>query len=383
MPPRSHSSSSHSSSSRSSSSSSSRSYSSSSRSYSSSSSSRSYSSSGYGPRSHSSSSHSSAVRSSAAGTRSFANGKYTEKTSPYVSGGNAAGRIIQRKRVNQPAGWKQTEHGGKRPETHYCLRHNYIYYPESWTDGNTGKTYQKGYYDEEGTYYQDVVFRRNGRYDNVVCKCEYCGTTSKVSWTGETQTLSCPSCGGPLNVTACIDEYTQDPAYTNAPAPARSAQGPKRRIGCGIAVLITLVVLIIASLFEGLRSRQEVIPIETDNTGAIFGETVWLDRNEDGSYTISSDGKESYDKKITWDYGSDSYYDREAECWLWYNTDVVPNLWQYWYEGISSEYESGWMEYEPDGWYIETDFGEWIELPAGTDTERLWHMEIDPADFSG
>ena len=62
---------------------------------------------------------------------------------------------------------------------------------------------------------------------------------------------------------------------------------------------------------------------------------------------------------------------------------MVPNLWQYWYEGISSGYESGWMEFEPDGWYIETDFGEWIELPAGTDTERLWHMEIDPADFEG
>ena len=227
------------------------------------------------------------------------------------------------------------------------------------------------------------MFRRNGRFDNVVCKCEYCGTISKVSWTGETQALACPSCGGPLNVTACIDEYTQDPAYTNAPASSGSVQRSKRRIGCGIAFLIGLVVLILASLFEGLHTRQEAVTTEPPVTAAVFGETVWLDRNEDGSYRISPDGKESYDKKLTWDYGADSYYDRETECWLWYNTDVVPNLWQYWYEGISSEYGSGWMEYEPDGWFVETDPGEWIKLPADMDTGRLWHMEIDPDDFAG
>ena len=394
MPPRSHSSSSHSSSSRSSSSSS-RSYSSS-RSSSSSSSSRSYSSSSSrsgGSRSHSGSSHSSVSRNSSPSSVNYRGANYSDKTSPYVAGGHAAGRIITRRRVNQPSGWDLREHGGRRPENHYCLRHNYVYYPEAWTDSATGRNYKKGYYDEEGTYYQDVVFRRNGRYDNVVCTCEYCGTSSKINWDG-TGAITCPACGGPLNVSSAVDEYTQDPGYTNSSSEA-SASRQRGRTGCCVAAVIGLAMFIVLGVIGMMLDRTpeydfqapETAAVETyqgpaDNTD-IFGTVLWLDRQEDGSYVLSPDGADSYDKKLTWDYGEGSYYDPEADCWLWFNTDVLPNLWQYWYEGISSDYESGWMEYEPDGWYIETEWGEWIPLPEDYDAAQLWHMEIDPADFAG
>ena len=70
------------------------------------------------------------------------------------------------------------------------------------------------------------------------------------------------------------------------------------------------------------------------------------------------------------------YYDEETECWIWWNTDVDPNVWQYWYEGISSDYgDYGWMEHDDTGWYIEASRGNWIELPSRYDTGNLWYIE--------
>ena len=53
-----------------------------------------------------------------------------------------------------------------------------------------------------------------------------------------------------------------------------------------------------------------------------------------------------------------------------------PPVWQYWYEGISSDYgDYGWMEHDDDGWYIEKDHGEWIKLPDKYGTDGLWYIE--------
>jgi hypothetical protein len=80
---------------------------------------------------------------------------------------------------------------------------------------------------------------------------------------------------------------------------------------------------------------------------------------------------------LQFDRETGNYYDRESDCWLWLNTDVTPSVWQYWYEGISSDFgDYGWMEWsEKDrAWYIETSAGNWNRLPSRYDTSSLWHI---------
>ena len=158
-------------------------------------------SSNSGSRSSGPSRHSSSSRSAA-----------TKYRSSYVRSGSMAGSIIPRTRYNQPRGYVAGNHYNINPIPHYCVHHNYYYYPFSWTDEASGREYKKGYYDEEGKYYENVVFRTNGTYKTVICKCEYCDTITKIDWT-EGGPLICPQCGGTLTIVSALDEYTQDPNY--------------------------------------------------------------------------------------------------------------------------------------------------------------------------
>lgn len=65
--------------------------------------------------------------------------------------------------------------------------------------------------------------------------------------------------------------------------------------------------------------------------------------------------------------------DEESNCYLWYNTDVSPNLWQYWYDDIAGDNYYGWMECEGADWYIEVSDTEWEKFDG--DTSGLWHIE--------
>lgn len=107
----------------------------------------------------------------------------------------------------------------------------------------------------------------------------------------------------------------------------------------------------------------------------IFGREIFLDKTGDSSYRIVTES-DGFEKKLRWNEEYKSYYDQESDCYLWYNTDVEPNIWQYWYEGISSDFgDNGWMEYESDGWYIEESRSSWIKLPDPYDKSKLWHIE--------
>ena len=106
----------------------------------------------------------------------------------------------------------------------------------------------------------------------------------------------------------------------------------------------------------------------------LFGREIHLTERVPGVWRITENGG----KTLVWDDGEQSYHDADSELWLWYNTDVDPALWQYWYEPISGHYGSyGWMEYENETWYIETSQGNWIEVPEKYDTSPLWHIETD------
>jgi hypothetical protein len=79
-----------------------------------------------------------------------------------------------------------------------------------------------------------------------------------------------------------------------------------------------------------------------------------------------------------WDDKYECYYDAETDCYFWYNDTTKTHTWQYWYEGISSDYgDYGWMEWDSSEmqWYIEVSDGDWEPLPEEYDRARLWHVE--------
>lgn len=394
MPPSGHSSSSHSSHSSSSHSSSSHSFSSS---RSSSSSSRSYSSS----------SRSSGSRSSASSSRSFGSGSFGSSKRPSPNKGPSqhsasshssrpvsqpsSGRSapLPRTRHNQPTGFIPV--GKVRPSYYRGARHDYIYYPESWVDASTGTSYQSGYYDENGQRYDDVSFEKNGTYENVVCTCEYCGQDAVVNLSADdaaVKSVNCPNCGAPMSIRSQLDtaaettytppENTHDYHSEESLQNFRdSVQKRKRRRGGWVVVLALLVLLGIGRRIYG-RMREGVgFQSPSTNYTQLYEEydPIPLVKAAEHVYAKTSDAQ-SADKTLVWDSEYESYYDAESDCWLWYNTDMNPPVWQYWYEGISSDYgDYGWMEHDADGWWVEASYDNWILLPQTYDASGLWYIE--------
>ena len=373
-----HSSSSHSSHSHSSSSRSSSSRSSSSRSsYSSSrsSSSRSYSSSG--PSRHSSTSHSSTPLFGGFGSSA---GRTQSRPAPRPIAQPSA-----RPRVNQPVGFLISQ--ALRPTTYYGRRHDYVYYPESWTDTETGTHYEKGYYDENGKYYDSVAFQKNGRYENVVCYCPYCESKTILNLNnnaGSNQSMQCPNCGAPMQIKSELDEIVQQPAehtHTyNSEESLKNAFGQTRKKrGLGlIFVVILMAVMVIFSVARSLirsayQQSSQYAPIQQSST--LHEPYLYLEKQADGSYHSVTDPIRA-DRILVYDDYEDSYYDEDSDCWIWYNTEVDPPVWQYWVEGISSDFgDYGWMEHDEDGWWIEASYGNWIQLPDKYPVDGLWYID--------
>ena len=362
-----HSSSSHSSYSSSSHSSGSRSSSSRSSYSSRSSSSRSYTSSR--PSGHSSSSHSS--RPLFGGSGSVSRPAYRPASQP-----------VGRPRYNQPVGFLISQ--TLRPTTYYGRRHDYVYYPESWTDTASGTHYEKGYYDENGKYYDSVAFQKNGRYENVVCHCPYCDNKTLLNLNntaGATESLQCPNCGAPMEILSELDEITGQPAenthvYQSEESLKNAFGKPKKKRGLGLPIAVILaVVLLVSRAARSLTQSVQPAPYQQLQLTEQQTESLYLERQADGSYHRVTDPLRA-DRILIYDAYEDSYYDEDSDCWLWYNTEVDPPVWQYWAEGISSDFgDYGWMEHDEDGWWIEASNGNWIQLPAKYDTSGLWYID--------
>ena len=242
MPPSRHSSSSHSSRSSSSRTSSRSTSSHSSSSHSSSGSSRSYSS--RGPSSHSWTSHSSRAGYSGAASSYRSQSRSSTKPAP---------QPVHRPRVNQPVGFLISQM--LKPTYYYGRRHDYVYYPESWTDSESGTYYEKGYYDENGQYYDSVSFQKNGRYDNVLCQCPYCGTEKLMGLdnrSGSSQSLECPGCGATMEIKSELDEILDQPpenthVYDSEASLSNAFAQPKKKKGHGLFIALAIAVFLIAS----------------------------------------------------------------------------------------------------------------------------------------
>ncbi len=290
-----------------------------------------------------------------------------------------------RPRINQPTGYRPSGHGGPGPRYVYGRRHDYIYYPIAWIDSSTGTRYDKGYYDENGTHYDDVSFQTDGKYKNVLCHCPYCEQDTVLDLSAgdiQARKLQCPNCGGNMEIRSELDDAAQGTnAYAGAvPDTAAAEAQASRKRGCLIRILIAFAIVAALNIYGShlLREQQpEPVPISVSQgsyTDYNQRDTLWLVRSGSG-YTVS-DSAAGADKALAWDAESESFYDPETEYWLWYNTEVDPPVWQYWIEGISSNYgEYGWMEHDEDGWFIETSWGNWIELPPEYDASGLWYIE--------
>ena len=373
MPPRGHSGSSHSSHSSSRSHSSSSHRSSSSRSSSSrSSSSRSSSSWGSsssgrsGPSSHSTTSHSS--RPASGSSRQWAAAPVRPPKKP-------ADRMVY--------GYPRTTQ--RRPTRYVGRNHTYLYFPVGWTDTYSGKSYEAGYYDENGSRYENVAFaQQDGSYKNVLCECEYCGTR-KVMDVEAGGSLQCEACGGTMKIVSTVDELVREETVDPGAVPERSAKS-RKAMTLVFAILLAAVLITVFSVFSIIRKassgpgvtqswgNEDVIPLGGTNEN--YDYTVYLSKTGNGTYSVVNEG-DAYDKQLVWNDEFESYYDAESDCYLWYNEEMDPPLWQYWYEGISSDYgDYGWMEYDEaeQQWYIEEKNG-WSALPAQYDASRLWHIE--------
>ena len=324
------------------------------------------------PRGHSRSSHSSRSRSSSSHSRSHSSSSHSSAShSRYNS------RIIARTRTNQPTDIPDRI---KRSGTDYrCSKHDYTYYSESWE--SNGTEYKAGYYDENGKYYKpgDIIFKQDDGYYTAKLKCQYCGNNVLYRWKEGEFSSICNQCGASMSV----ENYTTDTILSVSDEVDREIAKDKRSSKI-YSVIFSVVFIIVAIVFGGsmFSSLWEVFKIssnetalnETDSNIKIYGTELYLDLidEQNSTYQICT-SDDDYEKHLTWDYGSESYYDKESDCYIWYNTDVSPNLWQYWYEGVSNKYESGWMEYEGiNNWYIEDKSGDW-DIYSG-DTSNFWHI---------
>lgn len=337
-----------------------------------------HSSSHHSSSHHSSSHHSSgSYRTSYSGSFGFGPSRHSTTTRTQ---GSSFGHVSYRNRTNQPTGFNKSSGGSSGSVLKHCRKHDYMYYPISWVDEDTGKSYKKGYYDENGNHYDNIAFKVNGKYEYIF-ECEYCGTTIKSKWEDEVAP-TCPNCSAPLDFSNIITdeevneavaadgEYVRDYSYGNTTSAIFSK------------VKIWLVIFVVMSIISSAISAIEGRNSSYNDSSYSYGYDSEYGTTDVQGYTNNpvTFGEEIYvdalGRSCEWSYEYDNYYDPETDCYFWFNGDQETGGWQYWYEGISSEYSSGWMEYDyvDECWYIETYEGNWKVLPNKYNSSRLWHF---------
>lgn len=268
-----------------------------------------------------------------------------------------------RKRTNQPMNYN----GLRSTHKYKCRKHDYVYYGSDWTDPSTRTSYKRGYYTETGERFDNLILEENGNFESTF-ECTYCGTVSKEKWTSGA-IPHCPNCGANFlemageTITDSIDNSTVKETYYQ--------EVPNNSSFISIMGIIISLSCMIGFLTWAVGKVNSNNANVTPNSNLIlFGDTIHVD---------------SIDRDLSWMEEYESYYDPVSDCYVWYNTDVEPAVWQYWYEGISSDFgDYGWMEYElnEDQWYIEARSNYWIRLPENYDASNLWYITGDLAGTS-
>ncbi len=243
-----------------------------------------------------------------------------------------------------------------------------MYYSKDWTDSSTGKYFEKGFYDETGKHYKNVTIK-DARNKKILFRCEYCGTEVKAEWeSGEKP--SCPNCSAQLQEVATDELAVTSPFDQFDYTPDPGAYDSMGSFGWLVKMLFVVVAVIIGLV--GLNSASDDFDNPRSNvvynTNPVSINTIYVPE---------------LGHSCMWWSTYESYYDQTTDCYFYYNKDIDYPDWQYWYEGISSDYgDYGWMEYEleTDTWFIETDNGVWIELPEKYNKDNLWHTTVLPSE---
>lgn len=138
-----------------------------------------------------------------------------------------------------------------------------------------------------------------------------------------------------------------------------------------IFIVVCISVVIFTAITENDENKLNK-PFPKTEPNSSYSEYIYLDETENGWYeTVSVDSE--YDKKLEWDKNTNSYYDSDSRCYIWY--DDVTNEWQYWFKNVSSDYGNyGWMKCGHNSWEIENKSGKWVPLPEKYDRNKLWYI---------
>ena len=260
---------------------------------------------------------------------------------------------MRRTRTSQPYGWNNAAHGAIKH--FFCAAHDYDYYPEDWT-ASDGRSFEEGYYDENGRHYDNMVMIGG----TTMLKCSYCGNRMVYQWSEGTVPV-CDKCGAQFQIDITDKEEKINGSRNNDGFKEVMSKTPL--IG-KIAIIVFVMCLFLPFFVIGGVLFMKLIPGGTQDGTRYRAESV------KNSVYVEEIGRTCY-------LDGEDWYDSQTKCWFYYNDTVSPDQWQYWYEGISSDYgDYGWMEYDmgEGAWYIETDDGNWVHLPARYDTTNLWHM---------
>ena len=183
--------------------------------------------------------------------------------------------------------------------------------------------------------------------------CPYCGGETRIS--AEATSARCPGCNAVLNSSDIVQTD-----YEIVP----SAHGTNRRRGAGCIVALTAFVLILIFVVPYMNLEDRLSNYST----------IEYSENQSSKHTVYVSALE---RDVPWSDEYESYYDKQTDCYFFKNYDVDPPIWQYWYEGISSDYgDYGWLEYDyaEKCWYVQVSDDEW-EVLSGYDTSSMWHFE--------
>lgn len=264
--------------------------------------------------------------------------------------------IEKRERKNQPSGYYGNNHSNDLIIEYYCEKHDYLFFPESWTNDKTHWHYEKGYYDENGKLYSNLILSENGVYKGDL-RCSKCKALNKNILWSEEAVPSCRECGDSF-----IDELERLPSdkvlkkvETNNPEKQKKEKTLKL-----IGIIAVLVIIVAFSL------------VLLESFGVISLPGLKKPIKSDSVYVQELGRNCNYVSQIK------CFYDPETDCFFkGYKVKGVEE-WEYWYYDISSKYgKYGWMKYDKDAkrWMIEVGNNDWEPLSEGKESDKLWHIK--------